>query len=495
MKLLNTNSIRLEEFIGQNIPEYAILSHTWEDDEVSFQDLQDPWHTGKKGFAKIFKTCQLAAAAGIRYAWVDTCCIDKSSSAELTESINSMFSWYSQASECYVYLSDMSSSASFTTAFPHSRWLTRGWTLQELIAPEKVNFFDQGWNFKGSKSGLSQYLATVTGIDPAILSRSKGPAAIPVAQRMAWAASRSTTRVEDTAYCLFGIFGVNMPLLYGEGEKAFRRLQEHIIQSTPDYSIFAWTLLAQHLEPTGGRTYSGVLASCPREFSDCTSVAKFEDTDMTSDFYVSNQGIRMRGRFHIEPIPGAQGQRYILPVCTTGAGATQGIGIRKCGPSRYVRENPYVLLKLASEPRSGTPGSRYLVTDLVEPGQNGRESRLYDDRAIFSGRPCVLQIRLPRESEVCRIWPWHRWDDEDQLFFVGCGSRRDWGAVIVSGRFSAHIGNSEINLKAKCMIYVLGWGSPSSRSPQYKCLTTGCWITGLLGKSQPDWKREISRQA
>jgi Heterokaryon incompatibility protein (HET) len=470
MRLLNTNTGQFEEFMGQNVPEYAILSHTWEDEEVSFKDMSSPGYKSKKGFAKISMTCQLAAAAGIRYAWVDTCCIDKSSSAELTEAINSMFLWYCRASVCYAYLSDLSPSASLTAGLPQCRWLTRGWTLQELIAPKLVTFFDQCWNIRGSKPDLICELADITGIDADILSHSKPLASVAVAQKMSWAAKRQTTRVEDTAYCLLGIFDVNMPLLYGEEEKAFRRLQEEIIKATPDYSIFAWTISPSslhwsQLEAIDGRRYSGVLAASPHEFIDCGSMDKFEDTDLTSDFSVSNQGIRLYARFRIKSTSRAQGQQYILPICTAASGMTLGIALRKCGPGRYARENPHLLLTLTATSWNSTPRSRFLVTQL-DPVLKQVDTRIYDDRAVLSGRPCALHVRLPPEFVVDTIWPWHRWDDEDQLFFIGSNSRRDWSAAVITGLFNVHVGSRQIRSNVAFMIYALGWGNPDHRSPQ-----------------------------
>lgn len=141
MRLINTATGRFEEFIGRNVPKYAILSHTREEEEVSFSDMQKDGHQARKGFEKIRMTCKLATDAGIQYAWVDTCCIDKSSSAELTEAINSMYRWYQRSAICYAYLSDLSPSDSLKVALPSCRWFTRGWTLQELIAPSKMRFF------------------------------------------------------------------------------------------------------------------------------------------------------------------------------------------------------------------------------------------------------------------------------------------------------------------------------------------------------------------
>ncbi|KAK1757850.1 heterokaryon incompatibility protein-domain-containing protein [Echria macrotheca] len=299
MVLLNTETGLFEEFIGRHIPEYAILSHTWEDEEVSFQDMSDPASRSKKGFAKIDMTCRQAAGAGILYAWVDTCCIDKSSSAELTEAINSMYVWYGRAKICYVYLSDLAASASLDEELPKCRWFTRGWTLQELRAPEHIDFFDRFWQFRGTKRDLLEPLSKITGIRSRVLAHEEALSSVCVAQKMSWAANRETTRIEDTAYCLFGIFDINMPLLYGEEHKAFRRLQEEIIRSSHDLSIYAWKIQPDtpafgELMGVEGRRYSGVLAFSPDEFAGCRSYWAPDYGGDSSDSQLSNRGIKMR---------------------------------------------------------------------------------------------------------------------------------------------------------------------------------------------------------
>src|SRR5262245_27721437 len=107
MRLINTSTLSFEEFVGEDMPKYAILSHTWESEEVVFQDWANPSSKDRKGYEKISRTCDIAKARGLGYVWVDTCCIDKSSSAELTEAINSMYHWYSRSEICFVYLSDL----------------------------------------------------------------------------------------------------------------------------------------------------------------------------------------------------------------------------------------------------------------------------------------------------------------------------------------------------------------------------------------------------
>ncbi|KIW21483.1 hypothetical protein PV08_02063 [Exophiala spinifera] len=240
MRLLNTATRKLEQFFGDKIPQYAILSHTWGEDEVSLQDLERVDTELKAGYQKIKNTCSLAAAHGFDYVWIDTCCIDKTSSAELSEAINSMYRWYEGSGLCYAYLEDVSSRP-FNRAFElwQSRWFTRGWTLQELIAPAIVLFLSKEWEEIGTKSSLRKYIQKITRVPINILEGDDLESA-SVAQRMSWAAERQTTRVEDIAYCLMGIFDVNMPLLYGEGDRAFRRLQEEIMKVSDDQSLFAW---------------------------------------------------------------------------------------------------------------------------------------------------------------------------------------------------------------------------------------------------------------
>jgi Cdc6-like AAA superfamily ATPase len=224
------------------LPPYAILSHTWGGQEVTFDDLQSHKGKDKAGFKKIQFCAQQAERDSLHYFWVDTCCIDKSSSAELSEAINSMFRWYHNAERCYVYLADVSSSSSdgdgeetrrWKPAFRKSRWFTRGWTLQELIAPTSVEFFSKEEERLGDKKSLEQTIHEITGI-PLKALRGSPPSEFSKDDRFSWAASRQTTRKEDEAYCLLGIFDLQIPLLYGEGrEKATKRLQKEVWGDLP----------------------------------------------------------------------------------------------------------------------------------------------------------------------------------------------------------------------------------------------------------------------
>src|SRR5450756_1783945 len=186
MRLLNTTTLKLEEFWDTDaMPRYAILSHTWEKQEVSFQAIADLRFASQlTGFWKVDACCRQALADGYYWAWIDTCCIDKSSSSELSEAINSMFRYYERAAVCYAYLSDVSSDddprifqseardSYFTGSepeFPKSRWFIRGWTLQELIAPTEVEFFSKDWKKLGCRSKLAAQISEITRIDVDIL--------------------------------------------------------------------------------------------------------------------------------------------------------------------------------------------------------------------------------------------------------------------------------------------------------------------------------------
>ncbi|CAG2015509.1 unnamed protein product [Fusarium graminearum] len=284
MRLINTQTLQLEFYHGGS-RQYAILSHVWGNDEVTFQDMTsvDPAEALELDrYSKLRESCKLARSLKMDYLWIDTCCIDKSSSAELSEAINSMFRWYAESTICLAFLQDVPPSESEEEkkrAFRGSRWFSRGWTLQELIAPGKVIFYGQDWKPLGNRSELKDYIKLVTGISEELLDSTHHMMEIKqrqlgqysIAEKMYWAAGRETTRPEDIAYCLLGIFDINMPLLYGEGQiKAFKRLQEEIIKSTDDESIYAWRQPRYRVE---GKTYWSLLANSPSAF-DIDHVAK-----------------------------------------------------------------------------------------------------------------------------------------------------------------------------------------------------------------------------
>jgi hypothetical protein len=238
-RLPGDSGFELAFFKDDLAPPYAILSHTWTDgQEVTYNDLLAGTGTDKNGYIKIRFCGERAAADGLEYFWVDTCCIDKSTSDELSTSINSMFRWYQHAATCYVYLTDVSVPdevtnpeafrISWVQAFRCSRWFTRGWTLQELLAPASVEFFSRDGKWLGSRISLEQEIHGITGI-PVRALRGQRLTEFSVEERMSWAAKRTTTLEEDKVYCLLGMFGVFLSLIYGEGEEyATLRLKDEI---------------------------------------------------------------------------------------------------------------------------------------------------------------------------------------------------------------------------------------------------------------------------
>ncbi|GIZ41060.1 hypothetical protein CKM354_000437700 [Cercospora kikuchii] len=348
MRLLKVSSVddagdklELVSFMGEDLPPYAILSHTWVDGhEVLFEDVKAGTSGQSTGYEKVKQVARLAAADSYDYVWIDTCCINKSSSAELSEAINSMYKWYQRAAICYAFLLDVVLPRSFhfedntpvfkarprdywctlcdswtfyesrnsmrsnddarnvvqnceiceaavqvEQALSTCRWITRGWTLQELIAPPEVIFYGRGYSRSGTKTSLSPILHVVTRIDGQLLLGRKPLRHVAIAQRLSWASRRATTRPEDMSYSLLGLLGVNMPLLYGEGEDAFIRLQQKIVTDTNDESIFAWI--------SNGPERGGMLANSPSDFYECNRVQLTSESLYTDrpPYALTNQGI------------------------------------------------------------------------------------------------------------------------------------------------------------------------------------------------------------
>lgn len=322
MWLINSETRRLEYFTDERQERYAILSHTWEEGEVTFQDMQSDLARDKQGYQKIKYTCEEALSHGIPYAWVDTCCINKQSSAELSEAINSMFSYYKEAEICYIYLSDGPKyisaepprvvshgkshyeATTYVDDLEDCRWFTRGWTLQELLAPSNLHFFGPEWSFIADKSSLRVALRVITGIDEAAIDDFAAfdkQGAFSVAQKMSWSAHRTTTREEDRAYSLLGIFDVNIPLIYGERDKAFRRLQEEITRTSSDQSIFAW-----HHHSNADAKAGDLMASSPDNFAELSTVVAFDRTKSLHHPQLSNQALGLQARMIELPNPNGE---------------------------------------------------------------------------------------------------------------------------------------------------------------------------------------------
>lgn len=326
MRLINTETYELEQVpsYGSNDaesdstdrirPPYAILSHKWRQGELSFQDMSSYGEREKRaGWTKLTRCCDRARQDGLNFAWIDTCCINKDSHTELTEAINSMFSWYSDAAVCYLYIDDVG--PQLETKFELAEIWTRGWCLQELIAPSSLICFDRDWTVLGHRSDLKDSIASATGIDLNLLAGTRPLYDYSVAQRMSWAARRKTTRPEDRAYSLIGIFDVSMPMIYGEGaEKAFLRLQGEIIMGSDDHSIFAWSGVCI---PNN----CGLLARSPSSFADCGRVRSISARHDRQPFSLTNRGVSII----LKMTPWAPDTYHVLLNCeTTSTLATEG---------------------------------------------------------------------------------------------------------------------------------------------------------------------------
>ncbi|RYP75529.1 hypothetical protein DL770_007382 [Monosporascus sp. CRB-9-2] len=264
MRLLTRDQngeLSLTKDLFDEIPPYAILSHRWSEntaEEVTFKDIENGAGKTKSAYRKIEFCAEQARRDGLQYFWVDTCCIDKSTMDEVQASINSMFRWYRDAAQCYVYLSDVSMTAvlsqngsqadsdqvelSREAVLRGSKWFTRGWTLQELLAPASVQFFSREGLRLGDKISLEQEIHTITKIPIPALRKTTPFDQFDVDERLRWAEMRHTTREEDWAYCLLGIFGVFMPLNYGEGrDNAIQRLRKEIENNGSGNSILVRT--------------------------------------------------------------------------------------------------------------------------------------------------------------------------------------------------------------------------------------------------------------
>jgi hypothetical protein len=380
MRLLNTTTGRLEEFIGENIPSYAILSHRWEDEEVTFKDLenlQDGGKCKKKGYSKIQGCCNQAVADGYEWVWIDSCCIDKSSSAELSEAINSMFRWYKGAQVCYAYLSDVKYlldedwipimpglGLETQSTFYHSKWFRRGWTLQELLAPKQLVFYNKDWGHLGTKFGLKWIVSEITGIRDMENFMNAS-----VAQKLSWASNRETTRVEDRAYSLFGLFGVNLPPLYGEGQNAFLRLQLEILRTSDDESIFAWL----DSEDVSG----GPLARSPNAFKACGDIER-QDFEFDAPAYLmTNKGLRMEACLLPSPDPSSISKHsvddtfYVALNCKIPKLDENrlAIRVRRLQGDQYARifTGEFIHLPVGSDPTPLPQGLGHFFADVTIP--------------------------------------------------------------------------------------------------------------------------------
>ena len=430
MWLLNAHTKCIEEFYDVDVPKYAILSHTWSKSELLFKDMQqmkeddaetawqpewwDALH--RRAPAKTDKVsgcCTQAIKDGLEYVWIDTCCIDKRSSAELSEAINSMYAWYRRAKVCYVYLADVSSNHSNQHDLKSSRWFTRGWTLQELLAPAQMVFFNRYWSeiarFSKVPLGREVYprhndvmfldmLESATGIPQRQLLCSELTEA-SVAEKLSWASGRQTTRVEDEAYCLLGLFNVNMALLYGEGRKAFQRLQEEIIKTSSDHTIFAW---GESPESGLKRDSPCVLAESTSQFENSGLIyPRVSFTSTTSHYSVTNQGVQITLRC-LEFGDGIWNGVLVLLNCdSTAAGKTLALPLTKTTSGVYRRASWQTpLLTTPSLFQSCTPQTLYISNKAVKANRQLCKLVLVPPRTVWGEEFNITEVYPPNLMAV-----------------------------------------------------------------------------------------------
>ncbi|KAI4204093.1 MAG: hypothetical protein LQ346_001669 [Caloplaca aetnensis] len=442
MWLLDTSTLKLCEHYPQEQgeasvsgsgwvdPPYAILSHTWGDEEVSFQEIANPAAKRLHGYRKIEQCCALARSQGHGLLWIDTCCINRSSSAELSEAINSMYNWYRKSTVGYVYLSDFSfppdeygdrgiRSNPFVEQFGQSRWWRRGWTLQELLAPYNLEFYDQHWRYIGDKADLVTQISASTGINQQYVLEWGTVTKASVAARMSWAARRSTTRPEDEAYCLMGLFGVNMPLLYGEGHKAFLRLQHEIAKDSDDDTLFAW-----HVKTVSVKwVVSGMFAARPTFFAGCEDLVALPDLgDYRAPYTLTNKGLAVDAYYKPLPFEELAHQFNSLggPSVAESAQSTSYCLLPlKCARDRDL-ENPFTLILKRKSPATFVrifPWEKEAFRKYFKQAGSGQHQTMYiQTPAEFSivsrhGRDLFLEIPpsaiiapglMPRHEGVAR---------------------------------------------------------------------------------------------
>jgi hypothetical protein len=437
MRLLNAKTQDFEEFDNDK-PKYAILSHRWArgSEEEVLHKFGLPEATTKTGYRKITGTYDEALRRCIEYVWVDTCCIDKRNNTELAEAINSMFRWYEEAEICFAYLEDVPSGEDVTStdlSFARSQWFTRGWTLQELLEPQRLEYFTEDWESLRDRNTRAAQVSNITGIHEVYLTTwrdSTSPrfdvlCGASVSERMSWAARRQTTKEEYRAYCLLGIFGINMPLIYGEGMNAFFRLQQETMRRSFDPTLLAWNASSygRPLQPEPPELYSpwklalnmltskdhlrsweltypshrtdrslAILALAPESFESCADYVPYP---VTFDWSFTNEGISAS-----------------LPVSEDDLFPYMAL---PCG----LRDNPSVLLAL---PLNRQESGRYVRTCLPAKLVDHRVWHLWPTTKVqlitkprqnggaFDGPRCPLQIRrIPANIRLLRIYATDNW--------------------------------------------------------------------------------------
>lgn len=459
MRLINTSTLQLEEFTDDQAPSYAILSHTWglDAEELSFHDVQDSiLEKPGVGSSKLRGSCRKAEEDGLAYLWIDTCCINKASLVELTEAINSMFRWYRNASVCYAYLADVPPDdhpRREESSFQKSRWFRRGWTLQELLAPRRLVFYNSEWHCLGTKAQLSAVIESITGISSLFLRGVDDLHTASVAQRMSWAARRSTKRKEDLAYCLLGLFGITMPMLYGEGgDKAFFRLQEQIMRNTKDHSILAWGFGEE--QPRA----RGVLAASPADFANSGHIVAREQPYFNS-LEISSGSLRIS-----LPLLATEAEITGLLNCGPEGDAGQVVGIPLSrvpsrGPDEYIRPRGRCSV-LRPAPAPDFPHKKIYIQNYDGVGMRSSDKYfwMYEEDNFTDV-----------DLELLDVLPLSSWHEDKAVFISTLGS----DPTLVRLRYQKKVSYDFIlilkfkqgapNIEADCYIMIGSRGTPLTR--------------------------------
>ncbi|OAL57162.1 hypothetical protein IQ07DRAFT_485617, partial [Pyrenochaeta sp. DS3sAY3a] len=361
--------------------------------------LLDGTGKSKVGYRKIMCCGKQALEDGFEYFWVDTCCIDKSSSAELSEAINSMWRWYSHSHICYAYLNDVYAGIDglrLDSAVAASEWFKRGWTLQELLAPLSLKLYNESWEHIGTRASLAFTISRATGIGTQFLHG--GHEALwqaSIAMRMSWASSRLTTRLEDQAYCLLGIFDINMPLLYGEGRRAFQRLQEEIIKRSDDQSIFAFPRIQSN--DTGG-----IFASSPGEFRYCRNIVQNFDYAPVKPYAVTNRGLQIEF-----PLQKDGGELYARLNCRFSSELLSSLAIPLVHIDQDQYERDRGMVRAFGNDDWYSTVVRPMYIRLLPSDHNGTSA--------LNDQSCIVQT-LPRGFYISEGYPKRSWAPMTRVF-------------------------------------------------------------------------------
>jgi hypothetical protein len=430
LRIEEDGSVSLNEYAKEDKPRFAILSHRWgpNHEEVTFKDMVENTGRDKKGFEKIRACGEQAKRDDYDLFWVDTCCIDKSSSAELSESINSMWRYYRDSGVCYAYLDDVQDGVEAPkrdAALAASKWFTRGWTLQELLAPSRLVLYNQEWKVVGTKDELADEISKITNISREYLNTNTPLQWASIAERMSWASTRTTTRLEDRAYSLLGIFDINMPLLYGEGARAFQRLQEEIVKRSDDQSILAWG--SSGIDSDGDRLF----AYSPDSFRSCGNIVRSVEMGTSKPYTTTNKGLQI----DLPLIKDSDHRVQALLNCRkrNDVMANLAIHLRKVGDGRvYERlNNGFCTLPFATY-----RGARmYPIYIAMAP-------RVVELKIHLKDNSTVVQ-KLPQGYNISKVFPSLSWSPGTQTFE---GSHIQGGLVDPDNRTLAILRSNETSL-------------------------------------------------